>query len=208
MFTRLIAAFNGNPLVWICGSILILLIIVSVVNYLIRGASFKKGEYGKQMVDDRLRRYASPREMTVLEDVTVSDSSETVTFEHVLVGYFGVLFVQTIQGGGSFWGDGKEETWAFTDNGSKILFKNPITEMEEKMKIFRKVLAQNKIYNVPLDSCVVLATMGKEPKLYLSHIYNPDAILTESLFKEFLRKEKWEQDRGVDKDAVVALFKK
>ncbi len=207
MFTRLIAAFNGNPLVWICGSILILLIIVSVVNYLIRGASFKKGEYGKQSTGDRLKRYAAPRDMTVLSDVSISDGSETVTFEHVLVGYFGVLFIQTIQGGGSFWGDGKEEHWAFTDSGSKIVFKNPLMEMENKLKVFRKVLGQNKIYNVPLYSSVVLATMGKEPKLYLSHIYNPDAILTESLFKEFLRKDMWEQDKGVDKDAILALFK-
>ncbi len=208
MLTRLIANFYANPLVWICGAILILLIIISVVNYLIRGASFKKGEFGKELVENSLKRYASSRDMTVLSNVSVSDGEETVTFENVLVGYFGLLFVQSIQGGGSFWGDGKEEQWAFTDGDSKIIFKNPILEQEEKIKVFRRVLAKKKIYNVPLESTVVLATMGKEPKLYMSNIGNMDAVLTESMFKNFLQQDKFEQDKGIDKDAIIAIFNK
>ena len=201
--------FNfNNPVFWICGALLLLLAIYSLVEYFIRGAAFKKGEHGKQFVHDTLKRYASPRKMTVLSDVSLSDGETTVKFDHVMIGYFGVLFVQSIQGGGSFWGDGKEEIWAFTDNEDKVLFKNPITELEEKTKVFRRVLGQNKIYKVPAESAVVIVTMGKEPKLYLSNIAESGcSILTQEMFKAHLD-EHFEKDNGVDVEVLTALFQK
>ena len=201
--------FNfNNPVSIICGILLVMLIVYSLVEYFIRGAAFKKGEHGKQFVADTLKRFASPRQMTVLENVSVSDGETTVQFDHVLVGYFGVLFVQSIQGGGSFWGDGKEDVWAFTDNGDKVLFKNPITELDEKIKVFRRALSKNKVYRVPVESAVVIVTMGKEPKLYLSNIAETEcSVLTQEMFKAHLN-EHFEKDNGTDVAAVAALFTK
>lgn len=201
--------FNfNNPISIICAILLILLIVYSLVEYFIRGAAFKKGEHGKQFVNDTLKRFASPRKMTVMENVSLTDGESTVTFDHVLIGYFGVLFVQSIQGGGSFWGDGKEEIWAFTDSDDKVLFKNPIEEMNEKIHVFRRALSRNKVYRVPVESAVVIVTMGKEPKLYLSNLADAECkILTQEMFKAYLD-EKFEKDNGVDVEALTALFSK
>lgn len=201
--------FNfNNPISIICAILLVLLVIYSLVEYFLRGAAFKKGEHGKQFVTDTLKRFASPRKMTVLENVSVNDGENTVTFDHVLIGYFGVLFVQAIQGGGSFWGDGKEDVWAFTDGDDKVLFKNPIGELNEKIRVFRRALSHNKIYRVPVESAVVIVTMGKEPKLYLSNLADSECqVMTQEMFKAHLNEE-FEKDNGVDVEALTALFTK
>lgn len=200
----------NNPIVWTFAGIFIACILISLAFYLYRSSFFRKGEYGKHFVSKALKRYASPRGMTVLSDVSISNGNENAHFDHVLIGYFGVLFVQSIQGAGSFWGDGKQDTWAFSDEKSKtkLLFKNPFDEMNAKLSIFRSVLAQNKQYKVPVDSAVVIVTLGDAPRMYLSNIKDSDTIMLDSQLSAFLRDEHFEKDNGVDMDAVAKLFSK
>ena len=200
----------NNPIVWTFAGIFIACILISLAFYLYRSSFFRKGEYGKHFVSKALKRYASPRGMTVLSDVSISNGNENAHFDHVLIGYFGVLFVQSIQGAGSFWGDGKQDTWAFSDEKSKtkLLFKNPFDEMNAKLSIFRSVLAQNKQYKVPVDSAVVIVTLGDSPRMYLSNIKDSDTIMLDSQLSAFLRDERFEKDNGVDVEAVAKLFYK
>ena len=200
----------NNPIVWTFAGIFIACILISLAFYLYRSSFFRKGEYGKHFVSKALKRYASPRGMTVLSDVSISNGNENAHFDHVLIGYFGVLFVQSIQGAGSFWGDGKQDTWAFRDEKSKtkLLFKNPFDEMNAKLSIFRSVLAQNKQYKVPVDSAVVIVTLGDAPRMYLSNIKDSDTIMLDSQLSAFLRDERFEKDNGVDVEAVAKLFSK
>ena len=200
----------NNPIVWTFAGIFIACILISLAFYLYRSSFFRKGEYGKHFVSKALKRYASPRGMTVLSDVSISNGNENAHFDHVLIGYFGVLFVQSIQGAGSFWGDGKQDTWAFSDEKSKtkLLFKNPFDEMNAKLSIFRSVLAQNKQYKVPVDSAVVIVTLGDAPRMYLSNIKDSDTIMLDSQLSAFLRDEHFEKDNGVDVEAVSKLFQK
>ena len=200
----------NNPIVWTFAGIFIVCILISLAFYLYRSSFFRKGEYGKHFVSKALKRYASPRGMTVLSDVSISNGNENAHFDHVLIGYFGVLFVQSIQGAGSFWGDGKQDTWAFSDEKSKtkLLFKNPFDEMNAKLSIFRSVLAQNKQYKVPIDSAVVIVTLGDAPRMYLSNIKDSDTIMLDSQLSAFLRDERFEKDNGVDVEAVAKLFSK
>lgn len=198
----------NNPTVWIAAALFIACILYSLILYLYRSSFFKKGKYGRYFVGKALKRHASPRGMTVLSDVTISDGEETVSFDHVLLGYFGVLFVQSIQGAGSFWGDGKQDTWAFSDEKSntKLLFKNPLDEMDGKLKVFRRALSKNKQYKVPVHSAIVIVTLGEAPKMYLSNLGDNNSILLDSELASFLRKEQFEQDNGVNPDSVAKLF--
>lgn len=192
----------------ICAALLVIMTVAALIIYFIKSSAYKKGNYGKNTVNSALTRFAKPRNMKVLSDVCISDGKETVSFDHVLIGYFGVLFVQSIQGKGSFWGDGRQEIWAFT-NGSKekILFKNPIAEMEEKIKFFRKVLAENKIYSVPVESTIVISTISQNSKMYLSNISNPNSLILDENFNNFLQQDFFIKDNGVFMDKIIPLFK-
>lgn len=195
-----------NPLTFLL-SLTIAVIIVSISLYLIKTSAFKKGKYGKDVVTTALKKFSSPRKMTVLSDVSISDGNKTATFDHVLIGYFGVLFLQSIQGKGSFYGDSTEKVWTFTQDKEKITFVNPLDEMEEKIELFRSVLGKNKIYNVPVESAVVVIGLGDEPKLYLSNVAE-NAVLTEKTLLPFLRSSKFELDNQIDPEAIAALFHK
>lgn len=191
----------------VCLILVVAATVYALVVYFRRSTLFKKGKYGRYFVNKALKRFAAPRKMTVLQDVTIKDGEHTAHFDHVLIGYFGVLFLQSIQGSGSFWADAKQENWAFTDgSNAKLIFKNPLKEMDEKIAVFRQALSRNKIYNVPVDSSVVVVTLGEIPKMYLSNISNPNAILIYKKLKEYLSLSKFEQDNGVNPEQIAALF--
>ena len=198
-----------NPLI-LFGILLAAALIFAIVSFLMKSSVYKKGSYAKQVVGKELKKFASVRKMTVLSDVSVQDGNETARFDHVLIGYFGVLFIQSIQGKGSFYGDGHEKIWSFSNNESKekITFKNPVAEMNEKIEIFRRVLADKKIYNVPVESAIAVIGFNDEPKLYLSNISDNENILVEKMIAPFLKKEYFETDNQVDPEAIKALFQK
>lgn len=195
-----------NPIIFLL-SLTVAVIIVSVSLYLIKSSSYRKGKYGKDVVTAALKKFSSPRKMTVLSDVSISDGNKTTSFDHVLIGYFGVLFLQSIQGKGSFYGDSTQKEWTFTRDKEKITFVNPLDEMAEKIELFRSVLGKNKIYNVPVESAIVVIGLSDEPKLYLSNVPE-NAVLTEKTLPAFLRNSKFELDNQIDPEAVAALFHK
>lgn len=200
--------FLKNPVSWGSALALIALVIFSLIRYLLRARDFKKGLWGKKFVNKKLQALARQKGFVALQDVEVRNGDKSVRLDHVLVGPFGVLLLQSIQGAGSFWGDGKQETWACTDDGSKILFRNPLDELDEKSALLRQVLSKHKCYNVPVEGCVVIATLGKAPSMFLSNMEGRSKVLLDSQLAAHLRQDHFLRDNQVDIQAVAAVFEK
>ena len=200
--------FLKNPISWGSALILIALVIYSLIRYLLRAEDFKKGLWGKKFVNQKIQTLARQKGFVALQDVQIGDGDKTAKLDHVLVGPFGVLLLQSIQGAGSFWGDGKQETWACTDDGSKILFRNPLDELDEKSALLRQVLSKHKCYKVPVESCVVIATLGKAPSMFLSNMEGRSKVLLDSQLLPHLRQDHFLKDNKVDIQTVAAVFEK
>jgi len=198
--------FLKNPVSWGAALVLIALVVVSLVRYLLRAEDFKKGIWGKKFVDQKLRAFSRQKGFVHLQDVTVRDGDESISLDHVLIGHFGVLLLQSIQGAGSFWGDGKQDTWACTDDGHKILFRNPLDELDEKSALLRRALSKRKCYNVPIENCVVIATLGKAPSMFLSNMEGRSKVLLDSQLSAYLRQDHFLKDNKVEPQTVAAVF--
>ena len=173
-------------------SIIAMLVIVVVVAavivawYLQKNIRFSKGNYGKSAVKSALHRYALTHNYKVLENVQMQLDGQTQTIDYVLVGFFGLLFVSALQGKGDFYGDFKEPRWTFVDDEKKVRFDNPVLEMDKKLEMFRRLMAQKKVYNIKVDSAVVISSTKSDIPMYLSHVRDENIVMSLKEFKKFL----------------------
>ena len=185
-------------------SVIILIAVVAfcaavfIAWYLMKNLRFTKGNYGKQTVKSILKRFAFPRKYKVLENVSMELDGKTQTIDFVMVGEFGLLFVSALQGKGDFYGDFTEEYWSFVDNEKKVRFLNPVKEMDKKLDMFRRLMAKKKVYNLKIESAVVIVGSKADAPMYLSHVGKENIVMTVNQFKKLLEKEKFEQDNNID----------
>ena len=193
-------------------SVIILIAVVAfcaavfIAWYLMKNLRFTKGNYGKQTVKSILKRFAFPRKYKVLENVSMELDGKTQTIDFVMVGEFGLLFVSALQGKGDFYGDFTEEYWSFVDNEKKVRFLNPVKEMDKKLDMFRRLMAKKKVYNLKIESAVVIVGSKADAPMYLSHVGKENLVMTVNQFKKLLEKEKFEQDNNIDVAAVTDVL--
>ena len=193
-------------------SVIILIAVVAfcaavfIAWYLMKNLRFTKGNYGKQTVKSILKRFAFPRKYKVLENVSMELDGKTQTIDFVMVGEFGLLFVSALQGKGDFYGDFTEEYWSFVDNEKKVRFFNPVKEMDKKLDMFRRLMAKKKVYNLKIESAVVIVGSKADAPMYLSHVGKENIVMTVNQFKKLLEKEKFEQDNNIDVAAVTDVL--
>ena len=193
-------------------SVIILIAVVAfcaavfIAWYLMKNLRFTKGNYGKQTVKSILKRFAFPRKYKVLENVSMELDGKTQTIDFVMVGEFGLLFVSALQGKGDFYGDFTEEYWSFVDNEKKVRFLNPVKEMDKKLDMFRRLMAKKKVYNLKIESAVVIVGSKADAPMYLSHVGKENIVMTVNQFKKLLEKEKFEQDNNIDGTAVTDVL--
>lgn len=193
-------------------SVIILIAVVAfcaavfIAWYLMKNLRFTKGNYGKQTVKSILKRFAFPRKYKVLENVSMELDGKTQTIDFVMVGEFGLLFVSALQGKGDFYGDFTEEYWSFVDNEKKVRFLNPVKEMDKKLDMFRRLMAKKKVYNLKIESAVVIVGSKADAPMYLSHVGKENIVMTVNQLKKLLEKEKFEQDNNIDVAAVTDVL--
>lgn len=180
---------------------------VVVAWYLSKSVRFSKGNYGKKTVKSVLRRYAATHNFKLLENVEMELDGSSQTIDFVLVGFFGLIFVSALQGKGDFYGDFKEEKWTFVDEEQRIRFNNPVIEMDKKLEMFRRIIAQKKVYNLKVDTAIVVVSTKTDVPMYLSNVRENNPVMNVEQFRKMLGNEKYERDNNVDVDAVCKVLR-
>lgn len=197
---------NNMPTSVITAIILLTIVAAAVVLYFVwRGSAFKKGSYGDDVVARYLQRYCLSRNFKALRHTQVSDGEETLQLDHVLVGFFGVLFVTVLQVKGELYGDIRDPKWVITDGNRRTSLQNPLMEGQRKLAAFRSILSRRKIYNIPVEHAVVVVSHG-EPKLYLTNAEAKTPVFTLKQFKRYLSTAKFEQDNNLDVEQLVRVM--
>ena len=75
--------------------------------------------------------------------------------------------------------------------------------MDKKVDLFRRLMSQKKVYNLKIDTAVVVVGTKSEVPMYLSHMGEENIVMTVKDFKRFLEKEKFEKDNNVDVAAIA-----
>lgn len=157
----------------------------------------------KGRVTNVLKKYSVLRSYKVLSDITLANGKETVHVDNILVGFFGLLFVNAQVEKADYYGDEKDEYWSYVKKDVKTRFKNPLNEGKTAMETVRRNLAKHDIYKIQMDEVVVFTTSFRKTGLYIK---NTLPVVNVRKFSAFLNKNRFEKDNNVDVEQLLQLI--
>ncbi|MBE6886374.1 MAG: NERD domain-containing protein [Ruminococcaceae bacterium] len=194
------------PILLICGGIAAAIALAIVLVVLIRHTSLKKaGKLASQKAGGALKNYAATHFCKTVNDVTLPHKGVPMQIDHLLVGYFGVLLVSSIEPDGDIYGALRDDTWLISNekNGRRSRIKNLYVRTENSVLALRDAFKEAKVYNVPVESLIVVTR--KKSSCCVPELKN---VMSLPELKKYLRKSKFETDNNVDVDAVLAAIEK
>ena len=150
-----------TPIQWtiLAAAVAAVILILILIRLLLVRNDRKKGVDGTKKVSRVLKRFAGIRSFKVLNDLTLKTAKKNVHIDHILIGFFGIMVVNTQNLPGSIYGDGRGKNWTHvvTKNGreTKTSFPNPLLENQQAVDAVREVLSTNSVYKVNIESWVV-----------------------------------------------------
>lgn len=178
--------------------VICLLVVVAIHNAGIPRHSHKKAR-------KILQRYAGIRNFKVLSDIDLEIGGKSAHFDGVLVGFFGILFVTTLDETASYYGTEREERWTVVKKEEKSYFPNPIQRGVEMVDVVRTIFSKNNVYNIQMEHVVLFTGWDKKVETFISAglpVYRKKEL------KQYLKKARFEKDNDVDVDQLCALLEK
>ena len=170
-----------------------------------RRAKIKKGVFGKNKLRSVLRRFSAIRNFKVLSGVTLRLGNRTAYIENILVSFYGLLLVNTVNDKCEYYGERRDMKWTRVGENSREQIPNLIREGEDAMSLLREILGRSGIYNMQIEQYLVTTRRlkGGATQMFVSGC--PE-IMRLSQFKKQIHKVKYEKDNDVDVDAVIAAI--
>lgn len=182
-------------------AVLLVILILILVSALRRRKLRKLGIEGEKKVARVLRKFARFRGFRVLNDVYLPLYDKTTQVDHILVGYFGLLVVETKNLAGEVYGDPKKKDWLHIVGTERHYTYNPLMQNQTHIDCIRHILGKANIYNLQIESLVVFTR--KKTELFLPHGL---PIIYLKRLRKFLRQPRFEKDNNVDVERVVQVL--
>ncbi len=197
---------NNDTMTWILlivmGVVLLTPSVLLTVYYFARIRKKKPAYYGKK-VSSILRKYGGIRRFKVIDYLQMDDGREVVIIPHLLIGYFGILLVSTLDRRGSYFGDAKSARWVYDDSKFKTDIPNPFQENQRAILQIRNLLSKNKIYNVPIQQLIVYDSYAKKCSCFVG---SDVPLLRINKLNGYLQKAMFDKDNGLDVEKISALL--
>ena len=154
-----------------------------------------------------LKGFSGIRRYKVLNDVTLSYKGKTAHIDCMMVGYFGILFVNAVDiKKAQLFGSEYEEKWAIVDKNDKRRINNIYKETVQFNAFLRDVFSNESIYSIPFENAICIKC--KDDVKQINANVNAMNILTPKQLKKYIRRVKFEKDLGVDVDRIVQCIDK
>lgn len=189
---------------FILGGIIAFVILALILLSLFKQYRLKKiGKDGEKKVSKKLKKFASIRSYKVIDDLYLPLYDKTTQIDHILVGFFGLLVIETKNMKGEIYGDPKKKDWLHIVGGKRYNFYNPLMQNQAHIDCIRHILGQEKIYNASIESAVVFA--NKKVDL---NVPNGLPIIPFKKLSKLLHQPRFEKDNNYDVEQIVSVLKK
>lgn len=187
----------------VMGALLIFVIIYFIVKAMKKRRTDRIGKNGEKRVAKMLDRFARKHNGYALHDLYLPLYDKTTQVDHVLLGQFGMLVIETKAANGEVYGTETDREWVHIIGEQRHKLYNPLLQNKAHVDCIAHLLRVEKIYKVRIDSLVVFA--GKKIQL---NIPKGMPVITSSLLKSYLKKPHYQEDCGIDAKAVYEVLKR
>lgn len=169
----------------------------------VKRSRLKKGVYGQKKLNSILKRFSRLRSFKVLSGVTLNYGGKTVYIENLLVSFYGLLVVNTVNDKCEYYGERRDMKWTRVGENIREAVPNMIRDGEDAISVLREILGRNGIYKMQIEQYLITTRRlkGGATQMFVSGC--PE-IMNISTFKKQIHKVKYEKDNDVDVDAVIA----
>lgn len=189
---------------WIIAAVAAAVILIAFLSVFLHNLRLRRlGIDGERKVAKVLKRFAGIRSYKVINDLYLPLYDKTTQIDHVLIGFFGILVIETKNVKGELYGDPRKKNWLHIVGGERHELYNPLMQNQTHIDCMRHIFAKEKIYNQSIESLIVFTNK----KLSLN-IPNKLPIIMLKKLPKFLRQERFEKDNNVDVDAIEAVLMK
>ena len=157
-----------------------------------------------------LNKFAAPRKFRVLDNVEIEGKNGKCTIDHVLVGYFGVLFVNDLTLQGDYTGNLVEGNWICSktnrqdDTTTRLgSVENPLVAAREFEAAARALLTANSVACPAMESVVV--TAHNKGSFFITG--SKDLVFNLRTLRRYLGMAAWiQKDEKVNIDRVCKVL--
>ncbi|WMJ22469.1 nuclease-related domain-containing protein [Paludicola sp. MB14-C6] len=185
------------------GTVILSVLIIMLTAFIRKRKIIKIGKDGEKKVASTLKKYAGIRGYKVINDLYLPLYDKTTQIDHVLIGFFGIIVVETKNLSGEIYGDPKKKDWLHIMGEKKHTLYNPLMQNQTHIDCIRHLLGKENIYNVNIESLVVFS--ARKVTLFVP---NKLPIIYFKKFKKYLKQPCFEKDNDIDIQKVYnALMK-
>ncbi|TCL42830.1 MULTISPECIES: nuclease-related domain-containing protein [Oscillospiraceae] len=190
--------------IWIVTGVLAVALLIGAW-YLYRYLLYRSGKLGKQKVSAALKKFGVIRNFKVVDDLNLSYNGRAAHIDHMLIGFFGILFVSTVNDTAEYYGDAKSEGWTQVTAKTRKKMPNLMQENLHNIDVVREIFSKNDIYNIQMEGVTVFCGSVKKS---LIGITGAQGLMTFKKFKAYLGKAKFDKDNDVDVPGLYGLIMK
>lgn len=185
------------------GAVLLVILVIAAAIALKKYKIRKLGIEGEKKVARALKKYAGIRSFKVINDIYLPLYDKTTQVDHILIGFFGILVVETKNLSGEIYGDPKKKDWLHVVGSERHRFYNPLMQNQAHIDCIRHLLGKENIYNLNIESLIVFTK--KKVQLYVPHGL---PIIEFKRLRKYLRQPRFEKDNNFDVEQIAnALLK-
>ena len=149
-----------------------------------------------------LKSFAKPRKFEVLSELKINYKGEEHTFDNILLGEFGVLILTRFDKAGELYGNVSDQNFVLIDRKNKrIPCENLQNKAEKGETLLRKIVSDNKIYNVKIESAIIIENKNCKPMITVEK-----EVFDLKSLKKHLAQPKFDTDNKMDVNAVISAL--
>lgn len=182
--------------------LIIVSIIAAAILLLVAFSALKKlrlrkiGKDGEKKVASVLKKYALLNDCKLINDLYLPLYDKSTQIDHILIGFFGILVIETKNVSGEIYGDPKKKQWLQImgkKNQTKHEIYNPLMQNQTHIDCIRHHFGLENMYNINIESLVVFSS--KKVQLYIPKQL---PIIKLEKLKKYLRHQRFHKDNNFD----------
>lgn len=161
------------------------------------------GAKGERIVSKALRKIARKHRFVVLNDVMLPLYDKTTQIDHLVIGPFGVMCIETKNHGGFIYGGMNDKHWQQKIGRQTHSFYNPLMQNLTHVKTVKYLLQKEGLHKVPVYNLVVFSNRQVRVELKEKNI----PVLPAKRLKKYFSDKKFKEAKISTKTVVSALEK-